>query len=239
MFTLRIIYIIAILLIFTPQITLASTVDQAGANTLKTLIEEIFNEETKSFAPGNIPELRREGALSIEPLDGYYAITMPHLQLVYPGEAMLEIGIISINARPHSDHESLWNVAAALPSPIVLYDVNEVPALKLEIAEQNIRGVWDNQNKRFAMIDAQLGIKDLRTVINGLRTLHKSLLETPSYQAQAETIKTAINWLEGFAAIGTRTVNNNGEDITRFSFKTNLAKTQADTNANKTNRNVQ
>ena len=126
----------------------------ANAAKLKTIFQN-FIEYQKSLTAmnPNAPKLETEGDITVQKAESYYAVTLPHERLAYPDGSKLDFGMLSINASP-GDTPGQWKIALAIPTPIVLFDAQRQPSIKINIGAQKAAGVWDESLENFAKLDA-------------------------------------------------------------------------------------
>jgi hypothetical protein len=131
----------------------AQAINAEGAAKLKTVFEEIIDyQKNAAKADGRIG-LEYEGEVTVEPAGSYYAVTLPHMRMIYPDASTLEIGMISVNASPH-DTPGQWKMAMAMPTPMVMLDAQKKHIMRLNIGAQNSVGIWDEKLKHFAKLDS-------------------------------------------------------------------------------------
>lgn len=130
-----------------------AAMDPAGVATLTALFTK-YLEERKAAAQLNGQELRAEGKILVEPSGDYYAVTLPHLSSHQPDGAYTDIGIIAINAVPGKDKDT-WKMTVAAPTPIIAYDAQKQPSLRIDIGAQSFNGLWHNTLENFQKLDVK------------------------------------------------------------------------------------
>lgn len=130
---------LTILLLAAP--TAHAAIDEAGAQELKTLINQ-YIEDQKQLTSVSGATLLTEGELQITPQGSYYQVITPYLKTVYPGDVVYDLGKVSINAMPGATAEE-WKMSIALPSPISLYAKDGSPIWKLDLHDQNAAIIWN------------------------------------------------------------------------------------------------
>jgi hypothetical protein len=130
----------------------AVEIDKKGAKELKNMFEEIleFQQDAASLNRG---KMKIDGEIKVEPADSYYAVTLPHISFVEPGEGYFNVGIIAINVIPSEDTD-LWKMSVALPTPMTGYDAGGNPVFTVDLGRQRMFGVWHKQFENFVKLDA-------------------------------------------------------------------------------------
>lgn len=143
--------LIAVLLF--PAVADAREVNAEGAQHLKGIFEDWikYQKDINSLAGGALYEY--EGEVIVEPSGTYYAVTLPHARVNYPDGTRLNLGMVSINASPH-DVDGQWKMTLAVPTPIVMFDIDEQPVMRFEIGAQRAAGIWDETLENFYKLDA-------------------------------------------------------------------------------------
>lgn len=139
-----------------------AAVDAKGAAHLKTMFEKILEQDKTSKNNA----LKLDGEVMVEPVDNYYAVTLPHLSMLSDDGGRVEVGIITLNVMP-TDVPTQWKMTLALPSPITFYDAKNAPEMQLAIMKQYFAGVWDEKFRNFTKLKAQY--KDVRAVSSDRR----------------------------------------------------------------------
>lgn len=147
----------------------AQNINDEGAQKLKSLFEGMLNGPIV----GDI-SLQKDGDITIEPLDDYYAITLPHLKITYPNGAYLSLGMISINATP-DDVPDQWKMSFALPTPIVTLNAQGKEITRMDIGAQQGTGIW-SPDIGFSKLDSTY--KDI--MITGTQNAYK--ISIPFFQ---------------------------------------------------------
>ena len=130
-----------------------AAMDPAGVATLTALFSK-YLEERKAAARLNGQELRAEGKILVEPGSNYYAVTLPHLSSHQPDGSYTDIGIIAINAVPGNDKDT-WKMTVAAPTPIIAYDAQKQPNMRIDIGAQSFNGLWHNTLENFQKLDVK------------------------------------------------------------------------------------
>lgn len=142
---------LAFFAIITPA---AAGIDAEGAAKLKGVFENFIANQKNMGNLSSGGAIEYDGQVSVEPSENYYAVTLPHARIRYQDGSQFDIGMISVNASPHSA-PGQWKMAMAIPTPAVLKDASGQPSLKVSIAGQKAIGVWDEALEGFAKLDAQ------------------------------------------------------------------------------------
>ncbi|MGZ9097234.1 MAG: hypothetical protein ACXW30_02930 [Micavibrio sp.] len=127
--------------------------DTAGAAHLKTLFTGFITNQ-KASAKTQGQELRAEGDVLVEPAGRYYAITLPHLSVVEKDGSYTDIGILAMNAMP-GEKPGEWKMTVAVPTPIMGYDAEKKPVLRIDIGKQSFTGLWNESVGNFTKLDAR------------------------------------------------------------------------------------
>ena len=87
-------------------------------------------------------DLRFEGELAVEEVDGYYAVTTPDISY-YLGKYRVEIGMIASNMMLLTEPGEVdqWSISAALPTPIFVYEEDKMIG-QLKVGNQKISSLW-------------------------------------------------------------------------------------------------
>ena len=140
----------------------AAVANEAGAARLKTLVTKYLDDQ-KTAIRAQDQELRAQGEVLVEPAGSYYAITMPHLSLVNGDGSYTDIGILAINALP-GEKDGEWKMTVAVPTPIIGYDAQKKPDLRIDLGAQSFTGLWNEKFDNFTKLDARYqNIKAVQT----------------------------------------------------------------------------
>lgn len=129
-----------------------AALDDAGAQKLKTLFEGLISQYKSTAAPDGMGYVF-DGDVIVEPADTYYAVTLPHIKINYPEGDVFEVGILSINATPHTK-DGQWKMTMASPSPMIMFDKDRNHIMRVNLGGQQAVGIWDEALKNFAKLDA-------------------------------------------------------------------------------------
>lgn len=124
----------------------------ANAQKLKALFETFLNNQKALSEKSGGTKFDYDGAIMIEPVESYYAVTLPHIKVSYPDNSRVDIGMISINASPHEAGQ--WKMAVAIPTPMLVFDGKGGEPVKINIGAQKAAGIWDESLEGFAKLDA-------------------------------------------------------------------------------------
>ncbi len=130
----------------------AAEINQEGAKKLKTLFEAGVHNAEKIGSEADSRYVF-DGEVSVEPANGYYAVTLPYVTLTSKEFPDAKIGIIVVNVTP-GKQEGQWNMAVALPSPILFIDNEGNTISQLDIGRQSMSGVWDEDLGNFTALRA-------------------------------------------------------------------------------------
>ncbi len=131
----------------------AAALNTKDSEHLKTMFKTIINEYKKTKDNTNVT-LVFDGEVESEVTDTHYAITLPHTSLHYTDGSKINIGFITINAKP-SKIKGGWSMAIAIPSPIKLINKAGKTAGQINIGKQSTAGIWMEEEKLFLKLDAQ------------------------------------------------------------------------------------
>lgn len=149
-------------LIVMGQPAYAAATNEAGAARLKNMVVKYLDQQKNATRAQN-RELRTQGEVLVEPAGSYYAITMPHLSLIESDGSYTDIGILAINALP-GDKDGEWKMTVAVPTPIIGYDAQKKPDVRVDIGGQSFTGLWNEAFENFTKLDARYqNIKAVRT----------------------------------------------------------------------------
>lgn len=136
-----------------PAASFASTLKPEDAGKLKSIFETLLAYQKDATRPGG-SKFEYDGNVMVEEAGSYFAVTLPHARIVYPDGSKLDIGMVSINASPHTQ-DGQWKMAVAIPTPIILLDPQQKQATRINIGAQKAVGIWDENLENFAKLDGQ------------------------------------------------------------------------------------
>jgi len=134
-----------------------AAIDAQGAAKLREMFTGML-EASKADLDNGKGGLKLDGDVMVEPSEGYYAVTLPHLTSVTPDGSRTEIGIIAINAIP-ADTPDQWKMTLAVPSPIVHYGPKGEELVSIKIGKQHFSGIWHEKLGNFVKLKA--GYQDI------------------------------------------------------------------------------
>lgn len=129
-----------------------AAIDEQGAAKLRSMFTEML-EASKADLDDGKGGLKLDGEVMVEPSEGYYAVTLPHMTSVTPDGSRTEIGIIAINAIP-ADAPGQWKMTLAIPSPIVHYGPKGDEQISIKIGKQHFSGIWHEKLDNFVKLKA-------------------------------------------------------------------------------------
>jgi hypothetical protein len=141
----------------------ANDINDEGAEKLKTLFGDLLTLQKSVTELDGLIEFHYDGNVTVEPADTYYAVTLPHIKILYPEGTELEMGMISINASPHAK-EKQWKMAIAMPTPMIMRDENGKELARLSIQGQQAAGIWHEDFNSFTKLDAKYQNIVLRSI---------------------------------------------------------------------------
>jgi len=122
-----------------------------GAKHLKSVFQTIIaNTNTITQDPKPV----FEGEIRVEPVDGYYAVTLPFYKVEWNDGRRMDFGMVSINAVPDDTNPKQWKMAIAVPTPFTLYDRDETPLVQFSIGAQRAAAIFDEDLQNFVKLDA-------------------------------------------------------------------------------------
>lgn len=144
---------ICLILLVAPWLPSSLAHAQSTEDQLKSIFEQIIENQKAEAELDEEIGLSFDGDVVVEPIDDYYAITMPHIKVNYEDGDVLDIGIISINASEH-DKDGQWKMSVAIPSKIALKDAAGSDIIRISSASQKAAGIWDETLQNFAKLEA-------------------------------------------------------------------------------------
>lgn len=133
--------------------TASNAYAQSNEEQLTAIFTEIIGKQKEAAKHSDKIELILDGELVVEPVDDFYAVTMPHMKLQYKDGDVLDIGIVSINASAHTS-EGQWKMSVAVPATMTMQDPEGQPLMRINIGSQKTVGIWDEELDTFAKLDA-------------------------------------------------------------------------------------
>lgn len=130
----------------------AAGASAGGAARVKTLFTQWLNEQKQTVEMDGQTKLIREGDLIVEPVDTYYAVTLPVTKIQYPDGSYLDLGMISINASEDTA-PGRWKMSIAAPPSIALMNAAGQVGSRLTIGTQKTSGIWDEAGQIFTKFD--------------------------------------------------------------------------------------
>lgn len=130
----------------------AQTIDTKGAVKLRTIFQTFIDNQKKTFVPAMGVSLMYDGRVSVEQTGTYYAVTLPHIKILYNDGRIFDIGMISVNAVPDRT-PGRWRMTAAMPTPMVVRGADGKVIKRIVIGSQKSMGVWDERLKGFINFD--------------------------------------------------------------------------------------
>lgn len=119
-----------------------AAIDEQGAETLKTLLQQRVNDQKQmSAAVGATVET--SGEVVVTPKDTYYNAVLPAVKTTYEGGVIYELGKIVVNAIPDETGEE-WKIALALPSDIYMTD-RSGEKITVHLGSQKASGIWNTK----------------------------------------------------------------------------------------------
>lgn len=132
----------------------ATEINREGADHLKSVFEKFIENQKTAFSASDKLQPAFEGYVSVEPSDTYYAVTLPFYKLKNSNGGHIDIGMISINAMPDESNPRQWKMTIAIPTPIISYDPEDNPLLRIDIGAQRAAGIFDENLEYFTKLDA-------------------------------------------------------------------------------------
>ena len=142
-----------LLLVLTPAQAFCANITPEGAAHLKGFITRYLDYQKTFVAAKTGGSLQLDGEVLVEPLEDYYAVTLPHAAILYQNGIRFEIGIVSINASPH-DKPGQWKMSAAIPTPMTGFNPAGEQMTRVILGGQRFAGIWDENMEYFMKLDA-------------------------------------------------------------------------------------
>ncbi len=155
-------FVILLALLSVPAVAQDAKPDPKIAG-LKKQIEALLQYQADA-AQAQGRRFEQKGDVTVEPANGYYAITTPHLTSYSMDGTRTEIGMIAINAVP-AEKAGEWKMSVAIPTPINSYATDGSQAMQIDIGSQKMAGVWNESLEQFSKLDSRydnLKIRDLK-----------------------------------------------------------------------------
>ena len=118
------------------------------AELIKTKIEAYYSDFKTKIEQGGGMQIVAEGDFSVEPAEGYYALTTPHFTLrpADPKDTlMVDIGMFAANmipvSSPYDDIQNIYSISMALPTPMSAYENDQLIG-QVKIKDQQSHFVW-------------------------------------------------------------------------------------------------
>jgi hypothetical protein len=129
--------------------------------------------------------IQKQGALSVEDGNGFFAITLPSLKIITQDKMVIDLGITSINATETSK-DSIWELRMALATPIRFGDSKGQPVMEVHLPTQNVNVLWHEKASIFTSFFgkfSQVSAVDFQrnTTLNAGDVLVESSLDTPNF----------------------------------------------------------
>lgn len=131
-----------------------------------------------------------EGDVTVEPVNSYFAITLPYLKISQFDGSKMDIGMIAINTTP-SEREGMWKVAIATPTPIKYFNAAANKNYTFNIMKQRMNGLWINDANQF------LKLSGLYEDINVTDDANRKLLDIQSVSLKQDFDITGDNRWSG------------------------------------------
>lgn len=153
-------YLMRTFVLLTFAITILFTTDTAQAQSNEEKLKSIFSEmidiqkATTNMEDGDT--LIFDGDVVVEPIEDYFAVTLPHIKVEHEDGEVFDIGIISINASPHTK-DGQWKMSVAIPSQITHRDAAGEHIMRMNIGTQQTAGIWDEGLNNFSKLEAAYG----------------------------------------------------------------------------------
>ena len=151
---------LALILLSSP--VYAADVSAEGATALKAVIQaEIDARKNVHTASGS--ELLTQGDLKVETADGYYAVTFPHIKVKDATGLIVDVGMFAANVIP-GDTPKEWKASFAIPTPIHVFNKENVALGNVTFGKQRAAGVWDMDLKSFTRFDGEYADIEFKSV---------------------------------------------------------------------------
>lgn len=130
-----------------------AAIDEKGAAQLKELFTDYIKQQQQA-ADARASSLAAEGDVLVEPNGSYYAVTLPHLRVIYNDGSQFDIGMIAINAVPDKNDPDKIKMTVALPTPMSFINAKGQTKARLTIGSQNLSGIWYTKMDSFTKMKA-------------------------------------------------------------------------------------
>ncbi|MAE52028.1 MAG: hypothetical protein CMH27_09470 [Micavibrio sp.] len=137
----------------------------ADGKKLKSMFQALVQEPNTTPANNDV-QINFDGDVSVEKAGQYYAITLPFMSINYKDGSHFDIGLIGVNAAPHSV-EGQWKMTFALPADMTFKDNGGGELFTVNIGAQRSSGVWSEALGYFSKLDANFETITLNNPSNG------------------------------------------------------------------------
>lgn len=151
----KIMTLIALLMLASPPTAKAQPASQEQADKLRQTFQSLLHtkQDQMTRQTQNAYNLKLEGTVSVEPVDDYYAITLPPVTIAYPDGHYLKIGMTAMNASPDKSAHNL-KMTMAMPTPMLAFNKAGNEIFRINLGEQKSSGIWDKRLHSFTKLDA-------------------------------------------------------------------------------------
>lgn len=163
-------------------------INDSKAEDARQAIQSWVDEKKDLPIFSQLAQLQLDGDVMVEPMAGYFAVTMPQVVLrSHDNKERVNLGIVALNIAPAAG--DVWRVSAALPEKIGFERDEEVVGL-IEFGDQSITGTW---SPSFMMpLNSRININDLRfAFVDENITSHVQKIES-SYDVQLKGLQTFV-----------------------------------------------
>ena len=206
---------------------LAQAEEKTNENTAK--LQTIFENYIKTQSREHSSTERQiifDGDVIVEPSGTYYAITLPYMKIKYEDGTQMDVGMVSINAAPHTEDRQ-WKMSVAMPTPMTMSDESGQALMNLSIAAQRTAGIWHEDLQNFIKLDTQLN--DIK--IEGF--------EKQTYSAQIPSVQVRYDFQEdennNWSGLATAIINKLAYKTAGGQSMTNIDQVKIDINIDQFN----
>ncbi len=146
--------LLAILLLTLTMPAYAAEISPEGAQHLKTMLESLIEKQKNRYFEDHNTRPVFEGKVTVEQTNTYYAVTLPFYKVLFDDGRRMDFGMVSINVSPDDTNPKRWKMAMAVPTPIIMYDAENKPLLKISLGAQRSAGIWDEDFENFTKLTA-------------------------------------------------------------------------------------
>lgn len=166
--------VLVVFTLFTGRSALAQKTNADEASKIKAEVEKTILFYQNIYASGGVVSLAWDGDVSVEPVEDYYAVTLPDLKVIdHQKKQEIHIGMIAANvvpvAKKNADDIEKWSMSIALPTPIFAYRAGKITG-QMNAGEQSIALLWAPSLKQVIDADIAFNAVEILDYTTGLST---------------------------------------------------------------------